>query len=405
MTRAAEVYTPPTSVWSDLDEPLLLYDDCLTALPDLGTSTIDAVVTDPPYGLKFMGKDWDHGVPGVPYWRAVLDVLKPGGYLLAFGGTRTYHRLTCAVEDAGFEIRDCLMWVYGSGFPKSLDVGKAIDRQLGKPRSVRGKGEPVDRIALDYGGSTGKAKSGLRSQYAKDQDARTNTATYYNGYGTALKPAYEPILLARKPLEGTVASNVLEYGTGGLNIDACRVGERDRTQYGLATSTRSKKNTYSSPSKTADFDSSKGRWPANLIHDGSDEVTELFPVTSSSAGTAARFFYCAKASRSERDAGLADLPHQSAGVLTNRKDDTAGLNSPRAGAGRSSGGRNTHPTVKPLALMRYLCRLVTPAGGVVLDPFLGSGSTGVAAVAEGFGFIGVELDSDSYEIACRRLGV
>lgn len=305
----------------------------------LEDNSVDAIVTDPPYGLSFMGKDWDHGVPGIEFWKEMLRVLKPGGHLLSFGGSRTYPRMASAVEDAGFEIRDQIMWVYGSGFPKSL-----------------------------------------------------------NGHwgGTALKPAHEPLVLARKPLIGTVAANVLAHGTGGLNIDGCRVPgvlEGDPMRFAKTNGGEF----------VAKFDStpvvrSEGRWPANLIHDGSEGVVSCFPDakgqqgaltgdepssktantfgefavrTASSprndTGSAARFFYAAKASKKDREDG------------------------------------NTHPTVKPTDLMAYLCRLVTPAGGVVLDPFMGSGSTGKAAIKEGFRFIGVEREAAYYAVAEARL--
>ena len=288
----------------------LHHGDCLDVLAHMPSHSVAAIITDPPYGLSFMGKGWDYQVPSVEIWEQCLRVLKPGGYLLAFAGTRTQHRMAVNIEDAGFEIRDMIAWVYGSGFPKSHNVG--------------------------------------------------------DGWGTALKPALEPITVARKPFKGTVADNVLTHGTGAINIDGCRVGD------------------------------SKGRWPANLIHDGSDEVTQLFPESNGGAhpkkrndsenncmngrnyarelpnriemgsGSAARFFYTAKASKDDRDKG------------------------------------NTHPTVKPTDLMAYLCRLVTPPGGIVLDPFMGSGTTGKAALSEGFSFIGIERDPDYYAICKSR---
>lgn len=284
--------------------------DCLEVMASMSESSVDSIVTDPPYGLSFMGKDWDHGVPGEAFWREALRVAKPGAHLLAFGGTRTHHRLMCAIEDAGWEIRDCLGWLYGSGFPKSLNL--------------------------------------------KDK---------WQGWGTALKPALEPITVARKPLIGTVAQNVLEHGTGALNIDGCRVETEESLQRperkGLGVSGgwanyKQEPGLYGTPKGL-------GRFPANLIHDGSDDVEDVFPKNAS------RFFYCAKASASERGEG------------------------------------NNHPTVKPQALMQYLCRLVTPPGGVVLDPFAGSGSTLLAALKEGFCFIGIEKEEKYCEIARRRV--
>jgi site-specific DNA-methyltransferase (adenine-specific) len=296
--------------------------DCRDVMATLPAESVDAIVCDPPYGLSFMGKGWDHGVPGVDFWVEALRVLKPGGHLIAFGGTRTYHRLAVAVEDAGFEVRDCLMWLYGSGFPKSHNL----------------HGE-------------------------------------WHGWGTALKPAYEPAILARKPLRGTVADNVAQWGTGGLNIDGCRVGDEG------------------------------GRWPANIILDeeaaaaldeqsgvsvskatprNNKKVEDMFltgkkpTVTQghSDTGGASRFFYTAKASRSEREAGLDGVEAQRA---------------------------NHHPTVKPIALMRYMIRLVAPHGAVVLDPFMGSGSTGCAAMVEGMQFVGIDITPEYVDIARRRL--
>lgn len=411
--------------------------DCLDIMPTLETESVDSIVCDPPYGLSFMGKDWDHGVPGVPFWEAALRVAKPGAYMLAFGGTRTFHRLAVAIEDAGWEIRDTVMWVYGSGFPKSLDVSKAIDKAAGAERQVVGvneNGSGPHRIKLDNHGK-GDTGIGYMDGSGKVFDITapaTDTARQWEGWGTALKPAWEPVLVCRKPLIGTVAANVLKYGTGGLNIDGCRVGidpKADASQ--LRTMNRSKKSEKNgwgmnqTGSDTPEVVSANGRWPANLIYDGSDQVVGLFPVTTSGkmsagqrrlnsegpnrntygymdpditkrdtpgdSGSTARFFYCAKASREDRNEGLNNPGPQFHHGTTLRKvenTDTKG---------------NFHPTVKPTALMRYLCRLVTPPGGVILDPFMGSGSTGKAAAAEGFGFIGIELNPEYVEIADKRI--
>jgi site-specific DNA-methyltransferase (adenine-specific) len=329
--------------------------------------------------------------------------------------------MACAVEDAGFEIRDMIAYVYGSGFPKSLDVSKAIDKAAGAEREVVGRGKAGTGIGLMDKSST------IGGDFDITAPA-TDAARQWAGWGTALKPALEPITVARKPLDGcTVAENVLAHGTGALNIDACRVG----TENTQRTSNAGTNGEGWGMGKSAHINgSATGRWPANLIHDGSEEVLAGFPQTNSGAlteghkqgagcfgrvggekitgnyggdsGSAARFFYCAKASKAERDAGCDALDHLSAGQCTNRQDGSAGLNSPRAGAGRTSGARNNHPTVKPVALMRYLCRLVTPPGGTVLDPFMGSGSTGIAAVLEGFSFIGVERELEYLEIARAR---
>lgn len=358
--------------------------DCLDILPTIEANSIDSIVTDPPYGLSFMGKDWDYGVPGVHFWVEALRVAKPGAFLLAFGGTRTFHRLTVAIEDAGWEIRDCIGWLYGSGFPKSLNVG--------------------------------------------------------NGFGTALKPAWEPIIVARKPIIGTVANNILKYGTGAMNIDGCRVnvdlenepnsGDSYYLKRGKEYPNQGKSSSKIMGTKTerVGITIARGRFPANLIHDGSEEVLAVFPVTGVSAGgraghtgayqggfkqdhygdihpgfgdsgSAARFFYCAKASKQDRDEGCGELPLSDCGMM---EDDNYPI---KTGSGNlwETKRHNNHPTVKPTALMRYLCKLVTPPGGTILDPFMGSGSTGKAAALEGFRFIGIELEKDYTEIAGKRI--
>ena len=422
--------------------------DCLDVLPNL--DLVDAVITDPPYGLKFMGKNWDHGVPGVAFWEAILGAMKPGAHLVAFGGTRTHHRLMVAIEDAGFEIRDVIMWVYGSGFPKSLDVSKAIDKAAGAERKVVGSklGQPGYSLKENDTDAHNRKTYGQYTDAVKEveiTEATTNKAKEWEGWGTALKPAYEPIILARKPLIGTVAQNVLEHGTGALNIDESRVITEDNLNGGSYAKVSNRhdlpgiERSAASAGRFAktveeDFKQPEGRWPANFIHDGSDEVVELFPQTGKAnmryptgkgildpstgwnqnsmtdkttrgftdqGGSASRFFYCAKASKGERDAGLTE--EHTAGEMTDRKDGSAGLNSPRAGTGRTSGGKNNHPTVKPLALMRYLCKLVTPPGGVILDPFAGSGSTLVAATELGFDSVGIELEKEYAKIMVKRL--
>jgi site-specific DNA-methyltransferase (adenine-specific) len=362
-------------------------------------------VTDPPYGLAFMGKRWDYDVPSVEIWAECLRVLKPGGHLLAFAGTRTQHRMAVRIEDAGFEIRDLIMWCYGSGFPKSLDVSKAIDKAAGAEREVVGSAAGArngNGQNNDYG-AYGSAAEGTYSVTAP----ATPEAHQWAGWGTALKPALEPITLARKPLTGTVAANVMEHGTGALNVDGCRVGDFQNTTPSGVDRRNAKlaelgyrPGEYQMGEKTPD--APPGRWPANLIHDGSDEVVGLFPQSISSApsatatygtnrdgrenstygkglysatpnrppigdtGSAARFFYTAKATKAERQ-----------GV--------------------------THPTVKPLDLMAYLCRLVTPPGGTVLDPFMGSGTTIKAAIGEGFNAIGIERDPQYFAMAEHRM--
>ena len=368
----------------------------LDVLPTLPDNSIDAIVTDPPYELGFMGKSWDS--TGIAYnvalWKECLRVLKPGGHILAFSGSRTYHRMTCAIEDAGFEIRDQMMWVYGSGFPKSLNVAKAIDAHIrcggSSSRKLRQTEQETGGESYDLKGVNNGILGEKKTWQRKEWQPTTDQAKHWQGWGTALKPAHEPICLARKPIDGTVANNVIKWGTGGINIDASRVcvecGNDDATEL---------------LDKCMDCveDAPQGRFPANLMHDGSQEVLDLFPQNAGAAapvksghsgesngiygdydqrgddgatfyadkGSAARFFYCPKASKTDRELG------------------------------------NNHPTVKPTELMRYLCRLITPTGGTVLDPFNGSGSTGKAAVMEGFNYVGIELDPEYVAIAEARI--
>jgi DNA modification methylase len=405
---------------------MIIVGDCLDVLKTMDDDSIDAIVTDPPYGLAFMGKRWDYDVPSVEIWQECLRVLKPGGHLLAFAGTRTQHRMCVRIEDAGFEIRDMIAWVYGSGFPKSLDVSKAIDKAAGAEREVVGTklGLPGYSLAPDKGRTVGAGHDGKLGNPYKEcavTAPATDAARQWEGWGTALKPALEPITVARKPLVGTVANNVMRYGTGAINVDGCRV-ESDGSHKKPFQPTKNERGVYG---KQVGFmpSNKQGRWPANLIHDGSDEVTGLFPHTTSgsraagvrngmgfhgangdggpaingSSGSAARFFYCAKASKRDRDEGL-NLPA--------RQYSHDGQTKPIENAYQrnNSTARNNHPTVKPTELMRYLCRLVTPPGGVVLDPFCGSGSTGKAAVLEGFRFVGIERDESYAEIARARIG-
>jgi DNA modification methylase len=395
--------------------------DCLESLRAMPDNSVDSIVTDPPYGLSFMGKKWDYDVPGVNVWAECLRVLKPGGHLLAFAGTRTQHRMAVRIEDAGFEIRDMIAWVYGSGFPKSLDVSKAIDKAAGAEREVVQQGErsAARPVVEDQSGGKAYRLAGDASITAPATDA----ARQWQGWGTALKPALEPITVARKPLsEKTIAANVLLHGTGGINIDGCRVGNETIKSHHTAMLAHGGQNTrpwHNGHEVTTSEHS--GRWPANFIHDGSDEVVSLFPVTKSGAmkrevggyegesttgfirgksgpsnqhgdsGSAARFFYCAKASRKDRHEGLDDPGAQFKHGTTLRQVE----NTATAG--------NHHPTVKPTDLMAYLVRLVTPPGGVVLDPFMGSGSTGKAAMREGFRFIGCELSAEYLAIARARI--
>jgi DNA modification methylase len=417
---------------------ILYNENCLDAMKRLEDNSVDSIVTDPPYGLSFMGKKWDYDVPSQEIWVECLRVLKPGGHLLAFAGTRTQHRMAVRIEDAGFEIRDMIAWVYGSGFPKSMDVSKAIDKAAGAERGTSYVAHGDNQV---FGEGKGKAAGVDRTPGANLSDPPvTEAARQWQGWGTALKPALEPITVARKPLIGTVAENVLEHGTGGLNIDGCRVATDpsvDDPRLGghgaWTTSKEQSGDTVSLPRGTVES-SPLGRWPANLIHDGSDEVVAGFPEAKSggypaeglqrshvstygkpnktppqrfttSEGSAARFFYCAKASKRDRDEGLDGFTDKQAAGLPMRSADGE-----RGGEGldgtktdRLTTRKNVHPTVKPTDLMRYLCRLVTPPGGVVLDPFMGSGSTGKAAIIEGFQFIGCEMSPEYMEIAKGRI--
>lgn len=495
----------------------ILCGDCLEVLKDVPDNTFDSFVTDPPYGLKFMGKDWDHGVPSVRFWQEFFRVAKPGAHLLAFGGTRTHHRLMVAIEDAGWEIRDTLGWIYGQGFPKGKDVAWVMHQKAciacgcmvkydhqdnreetgfipeakynlrfvrasylqtpvhacskcgqvlqpfmpeqntqehrkawsqseviwpEQPRMERrsdvetsqrelqrcpickmshgiladgakgwvcddtqtGDGAIPWQVANEDGGRPSyrpQSLEQLNNQFNAFSIERT--AQTYRGFDLALKPAWEPIILARKPLDGTVANNVLKWGCGGINVDRCRVAinsdvdDKRLGGNGTWSSDKMEKNVYEGGYAGDRVGSSPlGRFPANLIHDGSDEVLELFPESKcgafnghrnhpksnntynhfalqdevghpASSGSAARFFYCAKASKSERGEG------------------------------------NTHPTVKPLALMQYLCRLITPPNGLICDPLCGSGSTLIAAAKEGFNYIGIDKDQSSVDIANNRI--
>ena len=416
----------------------LITGNCEDQLKNLPDNSVDSVVTDPPYELGFMGKSWDSS--GIAYnvemWKEVLRVLKPGGYLLSFGGSRTYHRMACAIEDAGFEIRDQIMWVYGSGFPKSLDVAKAIDKMAG----VEFEAKPASGVG--FMNSSDDGYNTTLNQLVQTGES-TDEANKWKGWGTALKPAHEPIVMARKPLsEKTVAKNVLEHGTGGINIDGSRIGTEVRT-YGGMSANQPEVGTFRDDNwvpKDIEVTVS-GRWPANFIHDGSDEVLELFPDTGKStggrigkkdtsgvnivpagqyeagdpgfgdSGSAARYFYCAKTSKKDRNEGLDDFEAKSIGPKghgLNRVCQTCGTlqmkgcNCPDA-TYINQAKANHHPTVKPTDLMRYLVRMVTPPNGTVLDPFTGSGSTGKAATLEGFNFIGVEQNPDYAAIAEARI--
>ena len=378
--------------------------DCLDVLATLPENSVDFVATDPPYGISFMERDWDHDVPGPEYWRAIARVCKPGALMLAFGGTRTYHRLTCAIEDAGWEIRDCLMWLYGQGFPKAADIGKLIDKAKGAQREVIG--DKLDRPGYHlregkgngcYGGGNGLHAPGTdaRLRAAQITAPATAEATKWTGWAAALKPAFEPIVLAMKPMDGTQAHNALTWGVAGMNIDAARIGTDStvRTRGDSLTAAG-----WSSTKRSPVGGSECGRWPANLLldeeaaaqlneqtgtltsgtncvrtksgdgyHGGIGNAGDV-QVSYGDSGGASRFFYVGKATRKERGPG------------------------------------NDHATVKPLDLMKYLLTLLsTPNGGVILDPFAGSGTTLLAAQQLGRCSIGVELSEHNCEIAKSRL--
>jgi len=430
------------------DHITLYHGDCLEVMRIFPENSVDSVVTDPPYELGFMGKVWDR--TGISYnvdmWKEVYRVLKPGGYLLSFGGTRTYHRMACAIEDARFEIRDMVEWMYGSGFPKSLNIGKAIDKTNGT--YIRGELSPNSRQS----GESPSGCYGIGVQTKTLPNPQSQFAKQWEGWGTALKPAHEPICMARKPLsEKTVASNVLKWGTGGINVDGCRVGYTNNgdKERALAGDAFKRKDTsdkgWSRPwmedkDKIAEINAASkeraqaGRFPANLIHDGSQEVLRLFPNTKSGdllkhykrsggmppigtfeirdrtgekefigdSGLAARFFYCAKASKSERDRGCEGMPLIERRTHGEMNIDDGG-NSHNTTGQHPAIGHNNHPTVKPIALMKYLIKLVTPPNGIILDNFMGSGSTGKAAILEGFHFIGIDTEEKYCEISVKRL--
>jgi site-specific DNA-methyltransferase (adenine-specific) len=444
-----------------MKELRLLNGDCLDKLKELDNNSIDSIVTDPPYGLSFMGKKWDYDVPSVEIWQECLRVLKPGGHLLAFAGSRTYHRMAVRIEDAGFDIRDQIMWIYGSGFPKSHNVGKSIDKMQGNQRQV--VAEEKGTYKLDNA-IKNAAVYGKQNQKMTDDGYEIKTITKGNsvgeGWGTALKPAHEPIVMARKPIEGTVAENTLQYGVGGLNIDATRVQMQDGDKMDIR-----RYNAYHDTFNSyEDGESAKGkeyivaepheggRWPANVIMDehagqildkqsgnkksskrGSKynkptEHTNTYTPAASDyrddntygdEGGASRFFYCPKANAKDRDSGI----ETDAKALRATKGGTRDFNARCASCGKKFIGspeticscdnpitdnqvfkrKNNHPTVKPTDLMKYLIRLVTPKDGIVLDPFMGSGSTGKAAMQEGMWFVGIEREKEYYEIAKQRI--
>jgi DNA modification methylase len=414
----------------------LIHGDCLEEMKKLAVNSIDAIVCDPPYELGFMGKSWDStGIANnVQLWGEALRVLKPGGHLLAFSGTRTYHRMASAIEDAGFEVRDMIEWVYGSGFPKSLNIGKAVDKLQGNEREQTKNNVTCPDFPNPCKGhpTANRCLGGGVNRHATP----TKGTSEWEGWGTALKPAHEPICMARKPLaEKTVAENVLKWGTGGINIDESRVGTEEM-KFTRASTLGNNLNMEGGKAQE-DYvgEDQIGRFPANLIHDNSEEVRECFPESNTKStkignsrykgkqyagegyygtrnnensytdsGNASRFFksiaYYPKASKSERNKGCEGLEETSAPKYGSEKRITVGGSKdtalPRA---------NHHPTVKPIALMEYLIKMVSKEGATILDPFMGSGSTGVAAKQCNRNFIGIELDKDYYDIAVKRIHV
>lgn len=470
--------------------------DCRLGMAALAENSISSIVTDPPYGLSkqpnirevlkhwlagddydatgggFMGKKWDSFVPGPLTWAGAYHVLKPGGYIACFAGSRTVDLMSMSLRLGGFEVVDMCHWLYGSGFPKSKNISKAIDcydavqliedrayaftkwfkpwvgmtnaqidmicgtkamarhwtdcrpngkqpevttrelfeklrpyvagtvpvwvEQLIEERTVESKNTKNRKVVGQHDKASQAARWAKNYTGGKVQppgritEAHTDEAKQWAGWGTALKPAHEPIIIARKPLDGTYANNILTHGVGGMNIDACRLGERDRTEYGLKNSKRGNSVATGAPSESADFDATKGRWPGNVLHDG------CMPEPMD------KYFYSAKASQADREAGLGLMKLQATAGVTGRAEDSAGHNNPRAGI-RGRDRANIHPTVKPTELMRWLCRLITPPGGTILDPFTGSGSTGRGAVIEGFNFIGFELSEEYSAIARARI--
>jgi site-specific DNA-methyltransferase (adenine-specific) len=438
----------------ELENAVVYHGSNLDVLPTLADNSVDAIVTDPPYELGFMGKSWDSS--GIAYsvqlWAECLRVLKPGGHLLAFGGSRTWHRIAVAIEDAGFDVRDSIAWLYGSGFPKSMDISKAIDKAAGAEREVIGS-----KIASPKGISAAESRTdsaaGAYGGEAKEIDITapaTDEAQQWAGWGTALKPAFEPIVVARKPLPkgSTVAANVLEWGVGGLNIDGSRIGTETIVNQpgGIPNGAGNYVGTDKVRDRSGEPTVAQGRWPANIILDEytAGLLDEQSGVSTSlshnrpqatkwgfgvhqdnskhydyetgqtgygDTGGASRFFYVAKASKKDRNEGLEDLEGKEIGAKGNGLGRTCATCSASVLDGCECADRtfvnptrqNFHPTVKPTALMEYLVKLVTPPGGTVLDPFTGSGSTGKAALLNGFKFIGIELTADYLPIIKGRL--
>ena len=388
----------------------------LRTLPD---NSVDSVVTDPPYGLRFFGEKWDYDVPSVELWKECYRILKPGGHLLSFGGSKTYHRMAIKVEDAGFEIRDQIMWVYGSGFPKSHNVGLSIDKLLGHPD----RGHRIATASRTHPDGTFEPNGEKLLPY----ETKSEEAKPFEGFGTALKPAHEPIVMARKPFKGSVAKNVLKWNTGGINIDECRIGGDEIITNGYGKNGFVASENYK-PSCHI------GRFPANIIFDeeagmGLDEQSGItsqghWSKTKTTGfgkfgngktiykgigkkdkvkGGASRFFYCAKASKKEREEGLESFqvkPHGIGSTYAGNQNSSNISGNPER---KTNPKKNFHPTVKPKALMQYLIRLVTPKNGTTVDPFFGSGTSGISALREeNFKFIGIEKEKEYFDISVER---
>ena len=420
--------------------------DCLYKLKELKDNSVDSIVTDPPYGLSFMGKKWDYDVPSVDIWVECLRVLKPGGHLLSFAGSRTYHRMAVRIEDAGFEIRDQIMWIYGSGFPKSQNISKMIDKKAGVEREVISEYDPRSK----FDGSNRSDREIGGQQVAPSKTSKlsitapaTDEAKQYEGWGTALKPAHEPIVMARKPLsEKTVVNNVLEWGTGGINIEESRISTNDTDpnhRHNPSQGNNGKNSMFGAGGHNGNL-KIEGRFPANIILDkeagkildqqsgtskstggtkntitmykflnkgdqsvndrleNNWEVKDVIPGFGDIGG-ASRFFYCPKTSKRDRNEGLEAFEEKK----SRKWRDDKGMKFTGSGNPRKEMSKNFHPTVKPTDLMLYLIRLVTPKGGITLDPFMGSGSTGKAAVRGGFDFIGIEREKEYIDIAKARI--
>lgn len=420
-------------LYSENDSYKIYNGDMLDMLQVIKPESIDAIVCDPPYELGFMNKSWDS--TGIAFkketWQNCFEVLKPGGYLLAFGGSRTYHRIACAIEDAGFEIRDCVMYLYGTGFQKSMDIGLAIDKKNGvenRTGNIRNDGVNNHNVCYDFR----NMKKEFEERIAQNE---------WQGWGTCLKPAYEPIIVARKPFKGSVVDNIIKYRVGGLNIDECRIPTNDdlarinRTDNGMFGIGKNNNNAQKCKELGIEYG---GRFPANVITDGSEEVAKGMPNTTSQynpegkhqieinrenedilkygykqrietgfndSGSAMRYFYSAKASKKDRDEGLDafELKKTTDGCIR------ANVETARKFGANSALRKNIHPTCKPTELMQYLVKLVSPKGATILDPFMGSGSTGKAVMFENrerdanYKFIGIELTDEYLPIAQARI--